>query len=296
MRKSTREWRFLQRENPSHSTAGTVPYARILCFVLHNQSSGQINVNSFTTGTLLFKITVFRVKFLVVFLSLSHQTANSVLQAGNTGLYHPPPSSPRASQAAQWLSTHLPAQETQDRRVRSLGWEDPLEEEIATHSSILAWEIPRTEESGGPCICHGVTKSQTWLSNWACTHAPSSLLYVQYLAVKSGCSFKCKPRVALGQTMAFRETRPHVLRSLLIPLLLFLFQNAHPSFFLGLKANAVGPVCNASPEFSSSSTFPLALEGNAQHPTVRGCEHILALTQERMDEANSLLLKGCKLG
>ena len=33
--------------------------------------------------------------------------------------------------------------------VQSLGWEDPLEEEIATHSSILAWKIPRTDESGG---------------------------------------------------------------------------------------------------------------------------------------------------
>ena len=32
--------------------------------------------------------------------------------------------------------------------VPSLGWEDPLEKEIATHSSILAWEIPRTEEPG----------------------------------------------------------------------------------------------------------------------------------------------------
>ena len=32
--------------------------------------------------------------------------------------------------------------------VRSLGWEDPLEEEKATHSSILAWEIPWTEEPG----------------------------------------------------------------------------------------------------------------------------------------------------
>ena len=31
----------------------------------------------------------------------------------------------------------------------SLGWEDPLEEEMATHSSILAWEIPRSEELGG---------------------------------------------------------------------------------------------------------------------------------------------------
>ena len=33
--------------------------------------------------------------------------------------------------------------------VQFLGWEDPLEKEIATHSSILAWEIPWTEESGG---------------------------------------------------------------------------------------------------------------------------------------------------
>ena len=33
-------------------------------------------------------------------------------------------------------------------RVRPLGWEDPLEEEMATHYSILAWEIPWTEEPG----------------------------------------------------------------------------------------------------------------------------------------------------
>ena len=37
----------------------------------------------------------------------------------------------------------------QETRVRSLGWEDPLEKEMATHSSVLAWEIPRTEEPGG---------------------------------------------------------------------------------------------------------------------------------------------------
>ena len=43
---------------------------------------------------------------------------------------------------------HLPAMwETQ---VRSLHWEDPLEKEMATYSSILAWRIPWTEESGGP--------------------------------------------------------------------------------------------------------------------------------------------------
>ena len=39
-------------------------------------------------------------------------------------------------------------QETQETRVRSLGWEDSLEEGMATHSSVLAWEIPWTEEPG----------------------------------------------------------------------------------------------------------------------------------------------------
>ena len=41
---------------------------------------------------------------------------------------------------------NLPA--IQEMRVQSPGQEDPLEKEIATHSSILAWEIPRTEELG----------------------------------------------------------------------------------------------------------------------------------------------------
>ena len=40
--------------------------------------------------------------------------------------------------------------EMQEAWVRSLGWEDPLEYEMTSHSSILAQEIPRTEENGGP--------------------------------------------------------------------------------------------------------------------------------------------------
>ena len=44
------------------------------------------------------------------------------------------------------VKNHLEVQETQ---LRSLGQEDPLEKGMVTHSSILAWEIPRTEESGG---------------------------------------------------------------------------------------------------------------------------------------------------
>ena len=44
----------------------------------------------------------------------------------------------------------LPAvPETQEMQVRSLGWEDRLEEEMATHSRILAWRIPWTEEPVG---------------------------------------------------------------------------------------------------------------------------------------------------
>ena len=47
----------------------------------------------------------------------------------------------------------------QETWVWSLGWDDPLEKEEATHSSILAWRIPRT-------IVHGVAKSWTWLSDF----------------------------------------------------------------------------------------------------------------------------------
>ena len=42
---------------------------------------------------------------------------------------------------------NLPAM--QETPVQSLGWEDPLEKGMATHSSILAWEIPQKEEPGG---------------------------------------------------------------------------------------------------------------------------------------------------
>ena len=49
-----------------------------------------------------------------------------------------------ASLVAQMVKTLLTMQET---GVRSLGWEDPLEKEMATHSSILAWRILWTEES-----------------------------------------------------------------------------------------------------------------------------------------------------
>ena len=48
-------------------------------------------------------------------------------------------------------------------QVQSLGWEDPLEESMATHSSILAWIIPWTEEPGRLHLVHRVAKSWTSL-------------------------------------------------------------------------------------------------------------------------------------
>ena len=51
-----------------------------------------------------------------------------------------------------------------ETRVRSLGWEDPLEAGMASHSSVLAWRIPWTEEPGG-LQSMGVVKSWTQLSD-----------------------------------------------------------------------------------------------------------------------------------
>ena len=51
-------------------------------------------------------------------------------------------------QVAQWVKNLPAVQETQETWVRSLDQEDPLEKKMATHSSILSWEIPWTVESG----------------------------------------------------------------------------------------------------------------------------------------------------
>ena len=49
---------------------------------------------------------------------------------------------------AQWYITRLPMQETQEVGVQFLDGEEPLNEEMATYSSILVWEIPWIEETG----------------------------------------------------------------------------------------------------------------------------------------------------
>ena len=77
-----------------------------------------------------------------------------------------------ASLVAQWYRICLPTQEMQ---VQSLGQEDPLEKEMATLSSILAWEIPRTEEPGrlqsmgSQRVRHDLAtkQPQQWPQKWA---------------------------------------------------------------------------------------------------------------------------------
>ena len=56
-------------------------------------------------------------------------------------------------------------QETQEMQVRSLGQEDPLEKEMATHSNPLTWEIPWIGKLGGLQPLGSVAKSQTQLTD-----------------------------------------------------------------------------------------------------------------------------------
>ena len=76
--------------------------------------------------------------------------------------------------------------------VRSLGWEEPLEKEMATHCSILAWKIPWTEEPVG-LQSKGSQKSQTQLSYWITATALFECCQARPVATKvwpisSGCS------------------------------------------------------------------------------------------------------------
>ena len=68
----------------------------------------------------------------------------------------------RASLVAQSVK-NLPA--VQETRVWSLGWEDPLEKEMATHSSILAWKISWTEEPGGLQSTGSQRVGHDWATN-----------------------------------------------------------------------------------------------------------------------------------
>ena len=74
----------------------------------------------------------------------------------------------RTSLVAQ-MAKNLPTMS--ETQVGSLGQEDPLEKGMATHSSILAWKIPWTEEPGGLQSILS-QKSRTWLSDWNASPLP----------------------------------------------------------------------------------------------------------------------------
>ena len=67
----------------------------------------------------------------------------------------------RASLVAQMVKNLPTMQETW---VQSLGWEDPLEEGVTTHSNVIAWRIPMDREAWGAMV-HGVAKSWTPLTD-----------------------------------------------------------------------------------------------------------------------------------
>ena len=107
----------------------------------------------------------------------------------------------------------------QQTQVLSLGQEDPLEEKMATQSSILAWEIPWTEEPGGlqsmslqACCCPGLPSSDHLIPSAECStpsdsyHSPRSLFHtptgwgVPWLAVGNSIgAHAIRPRASLRQ-------------------------------------------------------------------------------------------------
>ena len=74
----------------------------------------------------------------------------------------------------RWQRAQRPMQETPETQVQSLGWEDALQKEMATHPSVLAWETPR-DRGAWRATVHGVAKSRTRLSarthTFPCTRA-----------------------------------------------------------------------------------------------------------------------------
>ena len=70
-----------------------------------------------------------------------------------------------ASLVAQTVKILPAMQQTREMRVQSLGWEDPPEKEMASHSSILTWKIPRTEEPGLLQSMGSHRVKQDWLTD-----------------------------------------------------------------------------------------------------------------------------------
>ena len=75
-------------------------------------------------------------------------------------------------------------QKSEKTWVWSLGWEDPLEEEIATHSGILAWEISWTEERGGLQSMGFQRIGQNWITEHTCMQDWSRVSFVRCIGLR----------------------------------------------------------------------------------------------------------------
>ena len=141
-----------------------------------------------------------------------------------------------ASLVAQMVK-NLPVM--QETLVRTLGWEDPLEKGMATHSSILAWRIPWTEVPDR--LVHGVAKNRTRLSDWLFHTSFISILQIRklrhramrwlvqgHLSVRRGARFK--PTLS--------GTHVHVPNALCFCLLLILGSQTTPRAVSGTFAGS----------------------------------------------------------
>ena len=124
----------------------------------------------------------------------------------------------------------------QETWVQSLGWEDPLEKEVATHSSIIAWKILWTEEPGELQSMGSQTVGHDWVTNtylltYLLTALPTSqpklCLTIKSKEVNSkgkiGCLWRCRPREGFTEEMTLklsmyklREKTAHVEKIYLI--------------------------------------------------------------------------------
>ena len=82
--------------------------------------------------------------------------------------------------------------------VQSLGWEDPLEEEMATHSSILAWEILRKEEPGGLQYMGLQRVGHNWVTEKQHIIDATGVIFYKNLLVRSMMCLKVHPNTGLS--------------------------------------------------------------------------------------------------
>ena len=134
----------------------------------------------------------------------------------------------------------------QEMQVRSLGQEDPLEEGMATHSSILVWEIPGTEEPGG-LQSMASQRVRLCLSDWACCTHNMWYAVVARCSVPQPCPTLCDPIncsspgfPVLHCLLEFAQTHVHWICNILyIEMNILIFSSIWNLFFflLTLKEN-----------------------------------------------------------